>query len=142
MDFYHEWHMFIDVSQEMMPDDAEEFAVGSETTVKHRGELKGSSSLKRKTSMPLLSTEKEGEGESGASATSSEHGKGVCPRSCIVVLASRVWLLPPPPLWSCSHQGPQLWLTFPVIPRPRWTQLFTPFFMGTFWDSYWFPSPY
>lgn len=82
--------MFIDVSQEMMPDDAEEFAVGSDTTVKHHGELKGSSSVKRKTSKPLLSTEKEGEGESGASATSLEHGKGVCPRSCIVVLPSRV----------------------------------------------------
>ena len=98
--------MCIGVSQEMMRHEAE-FTVGPENQMELCGEAENPSSSKEKMSMDLLSVKQEEEGgySFGASSVSMEHGKNDCSHLLFMVLPSRVWILPPPLYWSCSHQS-------------------------------------
>lgn len=73
--------MFLDISQGIMTDKAEESAVGTEKQMKRHGEPKTSPPRKRRLNMAMLPVipEEEGASQAGSSAMFLEEGEVACP---------------------------------------------------------------
>ncbi|KAB1252559.1 Integrator complex subunit 6-like [Camelus dromedarius] len=118
MEFCCEWNVFIDVSQEVMSDEAEEFAVGPENQMELCGEPESPSLSEEKPSMGLLpmKQDEEGESHSGALSMSVEDSKNDYSHLLFMTLPSRVWILPPP---LCGSYDPKVMATSVLGMMPK-----------------------